>query len=46
MLNAGGKAFGSWEEEVIWERFVVFESVGSGGETFGRSEAGGFGKGD
>lgn len=46
MLDAGGKAFGSWEEEVIWERFVVFESVGSGGEAFRWSEAGGFGEGD
>ena len=46
MLHAGSEAFGSWEEEVVWKRFVVFESVGSGGEALCRSEAGGFGEGD
>lgn len=46
MLDAGGEAFGSRKEEVVWKRFVVFEGVGSGGEAFGRGEAGGFGEGD
>lgn len=32
MLDASGEAFGSWEEEVVGQRFVVFEGVGSGGE--------------
>lgn len=32
MLDAGGEAFGPWEEEVVWEGFVVFEGVGCGSE--------------
>jgi hypothetical protein len=46
MLDAGGEAFGSWKEEVVRKRFVVFEGVGRGGEAFGRGEAGGFREGD
>jgi hypothetical protein len=46
VLDTGSEAFGPWEEEMVGERFVVFVCVGSGGEAFGRSEAGGFGEGD
>ena len=45
-MDAGGEAFGSWEEEVVGKGFVVFEGVGCGGKAFGGCEAGGFGEGD
>ena len=40
MSDAGGEAFSSWEEEVVGERFVVFEGVGGGSEAFGWGDAG------
>ena len=46
MLDASGETFGSWEEEVVWERFVVFVGERGGGEALRRSEAGGFREGD
>jgi len=36
VLDAGGETFCARKQEVVGERFVVFEGVGSGGETFGR----------
>ena len=46
MQDGGGEAFGSREQEVVWEGFGVGVGVGSGEEAFRWGEAGGFGEGD